>query len=56
MRNMLAKVPNKGKEQFIWLQLDRETAIAHNREVIDQYADVFPEAIAILEDGLEDSL
>jgi putative transposase len=62
MRNILAKVTHKNKEAFacrlkqIWLQPDRETAIAYCREVIEQYADVLPEAISILEDGLEDSL
>jgi len=62
MRNILAKVNHKNKEAFasrlkqIWLQPDRETAIAYCREVIEQYADVLPEAISILEDGLEDSL
>ncbi len=62
MRNILAEVTHKNKEAFasrlkqIWLQLDRETAIAYCREVIEQYADVIPEAIVILEDGLEDSL
>ena len=62
MRNILAKVTHKNKEVFasrlkqIWLQPDRETAIAYCREVIEQYADVLPEAISILEDGLEDSL
>jgi transposase-like protein len=62
MRNILAKVTHKNKEVFasrlkqIWLQPDRETAIAYCREVIEQYADVVPEAISILEDGLEDSL
>ncbi len=38
------------------MQPDRESPIAYSQEVLDQYADVFPEAIAILEDGLEDSL
>ena len=62
MRNILAKVTHKNKEVFarrlkqIWLQPDRETAIAYCREVIEQYADVVPEAISILEEGLEDSL
>ena len=62
MRNILAKVTHKNKEVFasrlkqIWLQPDRETAIAYCREVIEQYADRLPDAIAILEDGLEDSL
>jgi putative transposase len=32
------------------------TAIAYCREIIKQYDDVYQEAIAILEDGLEDSL
>ena len=62
MRNILAKVSHKDKESFanrlkqIWLQPDRETAIAYCREIIEQYGDTLPEAIAILEGGLEDSL
>jgi transposase-like protein len=62
MRNILAKVPHKDKELFanrlkqIWLQPDRTTALSYCREIIEQYEDVLPEAIAILEDGLEDSL
>jgi len=62
MRNILAKVSHKDKEAFanrlkqIWLQPDRETAIAYCREIIEQYGDTLPEAIGILEDGLEDSL
>ena len=62
MRNILAKVSHKDKEAFanrlkqIWLQPDRETAIAYCREIIEQYGDTLPEAIAVLENGLEDSL
>jgi len=62
MRNILAKVSHKEKELFasrlkqIWLQPDRTTALSYCREIIEQYEDVLPDAIAILEEGLEDSL
>ena len=61
MRNILAKVSHKEKVPFakrlkqIWLQPDRKTALSYCREIIEQYGDVLPEAIAILEDGLENS-
>jgi len=62
MRNILAQVSHKDKEAFanrlkqIWLQPDRETAIAYCREIIEQYGDTLPEAIAMLEDGLYSSM
>ena len=62
MRNILAKVSHKEKELFasrlkqIWLQPDRTTALSYCREIIEQYEDVLPDAIAILEEGLEDSI
>ena len=62
MRNILAKVSHKEKDSFanrlkqIWLQPDRTTALSYCREIIEQYGDDLPEAITILEDGLEDSL
>nr|WP_041396182.1 transposase [Gracilinema caldarium] len=40
----------------IWLQPDQTSALSYCREIIDQYEDVLSETIAILEDGLEDSL
>jgi putative transposase len=62
MRNILARVSQKDKLIFasklkqIWMQPDRESAISYCRGIVQQYEDVFPEAIGILEDGLEDSL
>lgn len=62
MRNNLSKVSHKDKEVFagrlkhIWVQPDRKTSIAYCQEIVKQYGDVYPEAIAVLEDGLEDSL
>jgi len=62
MRNILARVSLKDKLVFasklkqIWMQPDRESAISYCRGIVQQYEDVFPEAIGILEDGLEDSL
>ncbi len=62
MRNILARVSQKdklifaGKLKQIWMQPDRESAISYCRGIVQQYEDVFPEAIGILEEGLEDSL
>ena len=62
MRNILARVSQKDKLIFasklkqIWMQPDRESAISYCRGIVQQYEEVFPEAIGILEEGLEDSL
>ena len=62
MRNVLARVGHRDKEVFaaklkqIWLQNGKEGARRAARELADEYAQRFPEAIAVLEDGLEDSL
>lgn len=62
MRNILAKVSQRDKRIFaghlkqIWLQPDRKNAIAYARRIGEQYGDLYPEAMNILEDGLEDSL
>lgn len=62
MRNILAHVNQKEKEKFaallkqIWLEPDRESAIACARRLIDKYEKRFPQAIECLEAGLEDSL
>jgi transposase-like protein len=61
-RNVLARVGHRDKEVFaaklkqIWLQNGKEGARRAARELADEYAQRFPEAIAVLEDGLEDSL
>jgi transposase-like protein len=62
MRNILARISQKDKLIFasklkqIWMQPDRESAISYCRGIVQQYEEVFPEAIGILEEGLEDSL
>jgi transposase-like protein len=62
MRNILAHVPAKGKAVFaeklkqIWLQPDIESAKAYVNSLMDTYEDQYPEAIDVLEAGLEDSL
>jgi len=62
MRNILAHVPAKGKAAFaeklkqIWLQPDIESAKAYANRLMDTYESQYPEAIEVLETGLEDSL
>lgn len=62
MRNILAKVSQKDKRVFaghlkqIWLQPDRKSAIMYAQQIVEQYGEKYPEAMDILEDGLEDSL
>jgi len=62
MRNVLARIPGKSKGDFaarlkqIWLQPDIDTARAYAENLMDDYENRYPEAIAILEEGLEDSL
>lgn len=62
MRNILAHVPSKGKAVFaeklkpIWLQPDIESAKAYANSLMDAYESQYPEAIEVLEAGLEDSL
>jgi len=62
MRNILAHVPAKGKAVFaeklkqIWLQPDIESAKAYANALMDAYENQYPDAIDVLEAGLEDSL
>ena len=62
MRNILARVSQKDKVAFgqklkaIWLQPDRDSTIRYVHEIIEEYAARYPEAIRVLEEGLEDSL
>ncbi len=62
MRNILARVGHRDKEVFgaklkqIWLQNGKEGARRAARELADEYSRRFPDAIAVLEHGLEDSL
>lgn len=62
MRNILVKIPHRNKESFaselkqIWLASDADAARKRADVLVEQYEKRFPEAIKILEDGLEDSL
>lgn len=62
MRNILAHVSHKEKGVFadklktIWLQPTKEAALQGARMLIIEYGDRFPQAIATLEEGLEDAL
>lgn len=62
MRNILAKIPHRNKESFaaelkqIWLAPDAKSARKRADLLTEEYEKRFPEAIQILEDGLEDSL
>lgn len=62
MRNILARIPSKDKTAFssrlkqIWLQPNMDTAKSYAEALMDEYDNRYPEAIQVLEDGLEDSL
>ncbi|SMC08876.1 IS256 family transposase [Nitratiruptor tergarcus] len=62
MRNILAHGPHRAKEKFaarlksIWLQEYREDALQIAQMIIDEYDKKFPEAIEVLQNGLENSL
>ncbi len=62
MRNILARIPSKGKAAFaarlkqIWLQPNIKTAKAYAERLMDEYESQYPEAIQVLEVGLEDSI
>jgi len=62
MRNILAHVPPKAKESFaaklktIWLQNSKKDAYFIVQAIIDEYGKKFPEAIEVMQSGLEDSL
>lgn len=62
MRNILAKIPHRNKESFaaelkqIWLAPNVEAARKRADSLVEEYEKRFPEAVQILEDGLEDSL
>lgn len=62
MRNTMARIPSKDKTAFafrlkqIWLQPDIDTARAYAESLMDDYENQYPEAIQVLEDGLDDSL
>lgn len=62
MRNILAHLPAKSKATFaeklkqIWLQPDINSAKAYANTLMDSYENRYPEAMNVLESGLEDSL
>ena len=62
MRNVLARVTQREKKTFaekmkqIWVQPDKKSALRTARIFIAEYRQRFPDAIAILTEGLEDSL
>jgi len=62
MRNILAHIPAKQKKTFsaklkqIWLQPDYESAKRYAYTIMDEFEDLYPSAIKILEEELEDSL
>lgn len=62
MRNILAHVPHRLKERFaarlksIWLQECKEDALQIAQMIVDEFGKKFPEAIEVLQNGLEDSL
>jgi putative transposase len=62
MRNIMAKLPHHAKKKVmeqvkqIWLQPDKESAMELAENIVDRFEKRFPEAMKVLEDGLEDSL
>ena len=62
MRNILTHIPHKDKQAFadelkqIWLAQDAEVARQRAAALAEKYQKRFPQAVHILEDGLEDSL
>jgi len=62
MRNILAHVPPKSKERFaarlkqIWLQESKQDAMMIAETIREEFGKKFPEAIEVLDSGLEDSL
>jgi len=62
MRNILAHVTHREKKKFseqlklIWTQPDKESALNYATQFAEEYQKRFPDAIEILESGIEDSL
>ena len=62
MRNIMARVSHRHKEVFggrlkqIWLQPDIDSARHYALQFIEEFRDLYSDAIEILENGLEDSL
>jgi transposase-like protein len=58
MRNIVAHIPPKSKERFAasWLQESKKEAMMIAQAIIREFGQRYPEAIDVLEAGLEDSL
>lgn len=62
MRNVMARVAQKDKKAFadkmmqIWVQPDRKGALRTARIFMAEHRDRYSKAVAVLADGLEDSL
>ncbi len=62
MRNILAHVSHRDKAVFaselkhIWLEPTKESALRAANELVKKYQKRFPQAMEVLEEGLEDSL
>ncbi len=62
MRNILARVGHREKAEVaarlktIWLQPSKKAALKAAATFIDEYRERYPDAIRVLEDGLEESL
>jgi len=62
MRNVMGRVQQKDKKLFaeklkqIWMQPDRKGAVRTAKIFMAEYRDKYPEAVAVLAEGLEDSL
>ncbi len=62
MCNILGRVSHRDKKAFseklkqIWVQPDRKSAVRTARIFMAEYRQRYPEAIAVLAEGLEDSL
>lgn len=62
MRNILSYISQKKKKDFaselkqIWLFTNKHTALEYAKSFIAKYELLYPKAIKVLEDGLEDSL
>lgn len=62
MRNILAHISGKDKKSFaeklkqIWLQPDYDSAKKYANSLMDEYEAKYPDAITLLEEGLDESL
>lgn len=62
MRNILAHVPHKAKKRFasklkqIWLQENKKDAEIVAKNITEEFGNKYPDAIDLLQEGLQDSL